>query len=74
MHGREESAWVRSGSAALRDVIIAMTRRPLGGACVVAPDGSLAGFLTDGDLRRALTAHDDIRDAFGRRRDDAPRR
>jgi CBS domain-containing protein len=33
-------------------VIIAMTRRPLGGACVVAADGTLAGFLTDGDLRR----------------------
>src|ERR1019366_6585478 len=38
-----------------------MTRRPLGGACVVAADGRLAGFLTDGDLRRALTSHDDIR-------------
>jgi arabinose-5-phosphate isomerase len=42
-------------------VIIAMTQRPLGGACVVNPDGSLAGFITDGDLRRALTNHDDIR-------------
>jgi arabinose-5-phosphate isomerase len=38
-----------------------MTRRPMGGACVVAADGRLAGFLTDGDLRRALTTHDDIR-------------
>jgi arabinose-5-phosphate isomerase len=28
---------------------------------VVAADGRLAGFLTDGDLRRALTNHDDIR-------------
>jgi arabinose-5-phosphate isomerase len=60
MHGREESARV-APEAPLRDVIIAMTRQPLGGACVVAPDGSLIGFLTDGDLRRALTAHDDIR-------------
>jgi arabinose-5-phosphate isomerase len=42
-------------------VIIEMTRRPLGGACVIAPDGTLAGFITDGDLRRALTNHDDIR-------------
>ena len=33
----------------------------MGGACVVAADGRLAGFLTDGDLRRALTNHDDIR-------------
>ena len=28
----------------------------------LAGDGTLAGFLTDGDLRRALTTHDDIRD------------
>ena len=38
-----------------------MTRRPMGGACVAAPDGTLAGFVTDGDLRRALSNHDDIR-------------
>ena len=60
MHDREESAWV-APEAPLKEVIIAMTRRPLGGACVVTPDGSLAGFVTDGDLRRALTAHEDIR-------------
>ena len=28
---------------------------------MVAEDGALAGFITDGDLRRALTNHDDIR-------------
>jgi CBS domain-containing protein len=28
---------------------------------VVAADGRVAGVLTDGDLRRALTTHDDIR-------------
>src|SRR5579872_5706059 len=60
MHAGDEVAFV-SPDAALRDVIIAMTERPLGGACVVAADGCLAGFVTDGDLRRALTAHDDIR-------------
>jgi arabinose-5-phosphate isomerase len=60
MHTGDEVAWV-APETALKDVIIAMTRRPLGGACVVAADGRLAGFLTDGDLRRALTNHDDIR-------------
>jgi arabinose-5-phosphate isomerase len=60
MHSGEEVAFV-GPEASLKDVIIAMTRRPLGGACVVAPDGRLAGFITDGDLRRALTNHDDIR-------------
>jgi arabinose-5-phosphate isomerase len=61
MHGGDEAAFVAPEDS-LKDVIIAMTRRPLGGACVVGPDGALAGFLTDGDLRRALTNHDDIRD------------
>lgn len=60
MHAGEEVPRV-SPDGSLKDVIIAMTRHPLGAACVVAPDGMLAGFITDGDLRRALTKHDDIR-------------
>lgn len=60
MHPADEAAMVPP-DASLKEVIIAMTRRPLGAACVIAPDGSLAGLLTDGDLRRALTGHDDIR-------------
>ncbi|HTX39490.1 MAG TPA: KpsF/GutQ family sugar-phosphate isomerase [Bryobacteraceae bacterium] len=60
MHPAAEAALV-GPAAPLKEVIIAMTRRPLGAACVIAADGSLAGFLTDGDLRRALTNHDDIR-------------
>jgi len=60
MHSAGEVAMVPP-EASLKDVIIAMTERPMGGACVVAADGTLAGFLTDGDLRRALTMHDDIR-------------
>ena len=60
MHSGNEVATVPP-EASLKEVIIAMTERPTGGACVVAPDGTLAGFLTDGDLRRALTHHDDIR-------------
>ena len=60
MHGLGEAAFVVP-DASLREVIIAMTERPLGAACVVFADGALAGFLTDGDLRRALTSHDDIR-------------
>ncbi len=60
MHPAAEAAFVTPATP-LKEVIIAMTRRPLGAACVIAPDGTLAGFLTDGDLRRALTNHDDIR-------------
>ena len=60
MHACHEVAIVHP-EASLKEVILAMTDRPWGGACVVAPDGTLAGLITDGDLRRALTAHDDIR-------------
>lgn len=38
----------------LRDAVIAMTRHPHGAACVLNADGTLAGLITDGDLRRAL--------------------
>lgn len=48
-------------TACLKEVIIEMTRCPLGAACVLDSDGTLAGLITDGDLRRALTTHDDIR-------------
>jgi arabinose-5-phosphate isomerase len=61
MHSGAEVASV-GPEARLRDVIIAMTRCPLGAACVVEADGTLAGLITDGDVRRALTNHDDIRE------------
>ncbi len=60
MHSGDQVAWVEP-AAPFKDVIIAMTGRPLGAACVIAPDRTLAGLITDGDLRRVLTAHDDFR-------------
>jgi len=60
MHAGDSVPWVRPGDA-LRAVVIAMTAKPLGGACVLCADGSLAGLITDGDLRRALERHEDIR-------------
>jgi arabinose-5-phosphate isomerase len=60
MHGLGEIAVV-APDASLKDVIIAMTQRPWGAASVVSPTGRLEGLITDGDLRRALTTHDDIR-------------
>lgn len=60
MHGGDDAAWARPEDS-LRSVVIAMTRRPVGAACVVDQRGCLAGLVTDGDLRRALQAHDDIR-------------
>ncbi len=60
MHAGEDVAWV-SPADSLRKVVIAMSRHPLGAACVVNEGMELAGIITDGDLRRALQAHDDIR-------------
>ena len=45
----------------LKAVVVQMTRYPLGAACVLTHGGTLSGLITDGDLRRALQAHDDIR-------------
>ncbi len=60
MHGLAEVAVV-GPQASLKEVIIAMTDRPWGAASVVSQSGRLEGLITDGDLRRALTNHDDIR-------------
>jgi arabinose-5-phosphate isomerase len=60
LHGREEVAWAWPEDS-LKKVVIAMSRHPLGAACVLDSAGKLIGLITDGDLRRALEAHDDIR-------------
>lgn len=49
-----------SRDATLRDVVIAMTRAPLGAACVLSAAGSLEGIITDGDIRRILSTEADI--------------
>jgi arabinose-5-phosphate isomerase len=60
MHGPEDTAWAKPGDS-LRSIVIAMTRHPLGAACVIDEAGCLAGLVTEGDLRRALEKHEDIR-------------
>jgi arabinose-5-phosphate isomerase len=60
MHGEDATAWARPEDP-LKAVVIAMSRCPLGAACVVDAERRLLGLITDGDLRRALEAHDDIR-------------
>jgi arabinose-5-phosphate isomerase len=59
MHAGAEVAWARPADA-MRAVIVAMTRHPLGAACVIGEDGWLEGIITDGDLRRALEAHENL--------------
>ncbi|MCC6862973.1 MAG: KpsF/GutQ family sugar-phosphate isomerase [Bryobacterales bacterium] len=60
MHAGDQVAWAAPGDS-FKQVVMAMTRCPLGAACVVAEDGSLLGLITDGDVRRTLERHDDIR-------------
>jgi arabinose-5-phosphate isomerase len=61
MHARDATACVGALDP-LRRVVIAMSTYPLGAAAVVDSGLTLAGIITDGDLRRALERHDDIRD------------
>jgi arabinose-5-phosphate isomerase len=60
MHAGDEVAWVKADDS-LKHVVIEMSQRPLGAACVIAADRRLLGLITDGDVRRALRNHDDIR-------------
>ncbi len=60
MHGRDEIAWARPDDS-LKQVVIAMTHYPHGAACIIDSAHRLAGLITDGDVRRALQSHDDIR-------------
>ena len=60
MHCGDEVAWVKPEDS-LKHVVIAMSQHPLGAACVLSPAGLLTGLITDGDVRRALQDHDDIR-------------
>jgi len=44
----------------VKDVIIGMTEKPLGAACVVDESFHLLGIITDGDIRRLLLRTDSI--------------
>ena len=45
---------VAKPESTIREAVIEMTRKPLGAACILDPDMTLEGFMTDGDLRRML--------------------
>lgn len=55
MIGGEENPVVTRATA-MKDVLIEMTGKPLGGVSVVDDEGRICGVITDGDLRRALNA------------------
>ena len=49
-----------SDSALLKDAIIVLSKKALGIVSIVRLDGTLAGVITDGDLRRALERNENI--------------
>jgi arabinose-5-phosphate isomerase len=56
MHKGDDIPRVGAG-APMAEAIEEMTRKRLGMTCVVHPDGTLAGIITDGDLRRMIGRH-----------------
>ncbi len=60
MHSGERLPSVAIGSP-LRDALLEITHKGLGFTCVVDEQGRLAGVYTDGDLRRTLDQHGDLR-------------
>jgi arabinose-5-phosphate isomerase len=63
MHTGDQVAWAAANDP-LKQVVILMTRHPLGAACVIDEQKQLLGLITDGDLRRALQTHEDIRGLY----------
>ena len=53
MHTAKDCA-TAIASTSVREVVIAMTQKPLGAACVLNSENKIEGFITDGDLRRML--------------------
>jgi arabinose-5-phosphate isomerase len=56
MHTGDAIPRVAPGTT-MKDVLFEMTRKRLGLTTVVEPDGTLAGVISDGDLRRQMERH-----------------
>ncbi len=65
MHGGDALPVVQLHTA-MRDVIYEMSRKGLGMTSVVEKDGRLAGIITDGDLRRKMSAAANVLDLVAR--------
>jgi arabinose-5-phosphate isomerase len=51
-----------AADASLKDAVIEITRTGYGAVCVLGEDARLAGFITDGDIRRTLVSVDNLAD------------
>ncbi len=59
MHQGENMAVCQTENT-IKEAIVILTRKNLGGLCVLDENGLLAGFLTDGDIRKYLSKADDL--------------
>lgn len=55
----DDSVAIVQENTVLRDVLFNITKAHAGAACVVDASEKLAGFITDGDIRRALLSDED---------------
>lgn len=53
-------------AATLKEIIVEISSKRLGATAVVKPDGTLAGIITDGDLRRLLEKEQDLQNIRAR--------
>lgn len=53
----QEKPWVKM-DAAIKEVIVEITRKRLGAVAVMDNNDNIAGIITDGDIRRMLEKHD----------------
>jgi arabinose-5-phosphate isomerase len=44
----------------IKEAIVNLTKKNLGGLCVIAENGDFEGFVTDGDIRKYLSANDNL--------------
>ena len=44
----------------IKEAIVNLTKKNLGGLCVVTENGEFAGYVTDGDIRKYLSTQDDL--------------
>ena len=47
-------------SQSIKEAIIVLTKKNLGGLCVIEEQGKLVGFITDGDIRKYLSNEDNL--------------
>jgi arabinose-5-phosphate isomerase len=59
MHKGDQMA-VCSPQNTIKEAIVLLTKKNLGGLCVLDQEGKLFGFLTDGDIRKYLSHADDL--------------